>query len=411
MVRGNYGTPPDHKASPSPRKPTAVSLKDIAGTTKLETNDFNKLSVPFKLLRVIDELDFVSPTLTQSSLLPLVHDPSGVGRFAVRAKPGSGKSTSIALLTLMSLLRDKNASLKGKSFYLVIVTDKQKRLDMIRLLTQLSTFCPGLLVEPRDIESNTPSVLVKTISEAIYLLRNKVINPSSLQMVAVDDVDQVFKLAAPVHINGMFKYILDNRTSKAIKLLFIDTYFSNHTINCFREWETNIKTVNVTPTDLIKTNIRHLIKYCNFRNRKAVFLEVANLVENDPCAQTVVYCNEDKEIDALFQYLTAKGESCIALKPGMNKEMTRKKIKSFQIGRGSVLISKCLANVGIKCSNVKFIINLGKVGVDEYYFNTAVTGDKDKMRYVVNLIGKDSGSAGWQEDVEKEYNIKMKELQ
>ena len=154
-----------------------------------------------------------------------------------------------------------------------------------------------------------------------------------------------------------------------------------------------VSAFTATATEEVKTDISCVLKLQNPRivvtgfDRENLFFDVEMVKKKDdyvleyvrkhPDESGIIYCATRKNVDALFELLSAEGVSVARYHAGMNNEGRKENQDDFIYDRRFVIVATNAFGMGIDKSNVRFVIHYNMPQSMENYYQEAGRAGRD----------------------------------
>ena len=104
---------------------------------------------------------------------------------------------------------------------------------------------------------------------------------------------------------------------------------------------------------------------------------VTDYLDTHPDESGIIYCATRKNVDALYEMLTAKGVAVTAYHAGMDNGVRKKNQEDFIYDRRPVIVATNAFGMGIDKSNVRFVIHYNMPQSMENYYQEAGRAGRD----------------------------------
>ncbi|CUM65197.1 uncharacterized protein PRCAT00002825001 [Priceomyces carsonii] len=187
-----------------------------------ESTTWESFNLDSRLLQAIDHLGFSSPTLIQSSALPLA---LGEKRDIIaKASTGSGKTAAYCIPIVQNLLNTDLTQNEVKS--IIMVPTKELSHQVTQFIDKLVMFCnsqikcldlstnlseqvlSSLLVNAPQIIVSTPSKLIQSLEKNV---KTNLLDLSKVSSIVIDEVDLVLSFGYDDDLSKLEKYLPNKR--------------------------------------------------------------------------------------------------------------------------------------------------------------------------------------------------------
>lgn len=130
----------------------------------------------------------------------------------------------------------------------------------------------------------------------------------------------------------------------------------------------------VTVTGFDRENLYYSVEYVSGKRKDAF---VADYLERHSNESGIIYCTTRKNVDALYEMLSARGVAVTAYHAGMDNGTRKKNQEDFIYDRRPVIVATNAFGMGIDKSNVRFVIHYNMPQSMENYYQEAGRAGRD----------------------------------
>ena len=262
---------------------------------------------------------------------------------------GSGKTLAV----LFPILRNLKQDVKGVQA-IILAPARELALQIEQVFRSMGTdfkvsVCYG--GHDKKIEINNfiqpPAVLVGTPGRLAYHLKNNNFDPSTVQMLVLDEFDKALELGFEEDMS----YIVEAMNNLKQRMLTSATTMEN--IPSFVGLQ-QPKTVSFLKTAEVKPNIQ-LRKVMTTPEEKLDTL--FNLVCKIGNRRTLIFCNHRDAVDRISELLRQKGIQRETFHGGMEQDERERALLKFRNDSARILITTDLAARGLDIPEVESIIH------------------------------------------------------
>lgn len=192
--------------------------KSAAAAYLDSSTSWDALGLDARLLQAVDHLGFKTPTLIQSSAIPLALEEKR--DVIAKSSTGSGKTAAYCIPILQNILSDDSGEKCVKS--IILVPTRELSSQVSQFLEKLLVYCNNKITTV-NLSSNTsdlvlnsllmskPNILVSTPAKLIQVLEENVnknlIDLSKVRNLVIDEVDLVLSYGYMDDLQQLEKYL------------------------------------------------------------------------------------------------------------------------------------------------------------------------------------------------------------
>lgn len=310
---------------------------------------FHSFGLPQEILRVIEEVGFVSPTAIQETVIP--HIMLGKDVIA-KAQTGSGKTAAFCLpaLHLMKQLEDQKI--------LVLVPTRELALQVCK---EMSLFSKYLKIDPVAVYGGEPipqqlkrlkndqRIIVGTPGRLLDLLRSKRLRDFLPSIVVLDEADEMLNMGFLEDIQSIFSFLPTERQT----LLFSAT-ISSEIRKISTQFLKNPVSCDQSSQKIAHADIHQFCYLVPDRERKFALFQVLQF--HNP-VKSIVFCNTKRQVDELSLELAHQGFSTLCLHGDMTQKDREHSIEQFRRAKTKILVATDVAGRGINVTDVTHVFN------------------------------------------------------
>jgi superfamily II DNA/RNA helicase len=316
--------------------------------------NFTDFDLDKKVLKVLEEIGYVTPTPIQAIAIPKILERSDI---IASAQTGTGK-TAAFMLPALHLAMSAGQTDGPKVLILVPtrelavqVADEAKKFS--KYCTQIKTVCLYGGV-PYPIQKRALSrpfdILVATPGRLIDLLEQGRIDFSDLQMLILDEADRMLDMGFSEAVEQIVAALPEDRQT----LLFSAT-IDQHILPFSRKLQKNAFEIKVEASEEAKANIESHLYYVDNIDHKIRLLE--HLLENTQTTQLIVFTSTINQTIELSNHLRDKGYESGALHGDMDQVKRTRTINNLRQGKIDILVATDVAARGIDIASLSHVIN------------------------------------------------------
>ncbi len=345
---------------------------------------FTDLNLNKPLLDALAEKGFITPTLIQHRVFPVVmsgRDVCGI------AQTGTGKTFAylLPLLRLWKFNKDKNPQI------LVIVPTRELVVQVVESVNELTTYMSvdavgvyggaNINTQWKELQGGA-DVLVATPGRLYDLMLNGAFKTKAIKKLVIDEMDEMLNLGFRTQI----KNILDLLPLKRQNLLFSAT-ITEEVEQLMQTYFNDPEMVEAAPTGTPLENIeQEYYAVPNFYTK--VNLLQLLLSQDETMTKVLVFAATKKLADELYEHLEIKfpGDGGVI---HSNKEQNHRfnTVKQFHEGTYRFIIATDIVARGIDVAEVTHVINFDMPEVPENYIHRiGRTGRADRKGIAISFI-------------------------
>jgi len=310
---------------------------------------FEDLGLKQPLLDTLEKIEFVTPSLIQKEVIPLILSGADV---VGQAQTGTGKTAAFGLPAIQLMKKS------GEAQILVItptrelafqVADELYRLGKHRKL-KVATICGGKSFKNQiDAFNQGAEVLVATPGRLLDLLNSKRLPNFRPTTVVLDEADEMLNMGFYEDIEAIFEHLPKKRQT----LLFSATMPKaiQKLIKEILEAPVFVKTTADKTAHKDISQAYYLIE--DFERDDAVI----RLFEGKNLVKSIIFCKTKKEVDRLASLLEKRGLRAKGLHGDMEQNQRQRVTHDFRSGHVNILVATDVAARGLNILDVSHVIN------------------------------------------------------
>ena len=316
----------------------------------MSTVSFSSLPLPAEQLANLNELGYAAMTPVQAAALPAILKGQDV---RAKAKTGSGKTAAFGI----GLLDKINVGLVATQALILCPTREladqvSKELRRLARFTQnikILTLCGGQPVGPQlDSLVHAPHVVVGTPGRVQEHLRKKTLILDSLTVLVLDEADRMLDMGFADDIDDVIGYTPSQRQT----LLFSATYPTGiERISARVQREP----LNVEVDDVEEQATLEQRFYETTRDQRLGLLLAA--IRHYQPSSCVVFCNTKRDCQSVFEALSARDISVLALHGDLEQRDRDQVLVRFANRSCRVLVATDVAARGLDIKELELVVN------------------------------------------------------
>lgn len=323
------------------------------------THQFTDFGLDEKLVHVVKEIGFTSPSPIQDQIIPHIMQ----GRDVIGlSNTGTGKTAAFLLPLITRTLADKNHKT------LILAPTRELALQIqeeIRKLTPrmgiFSTVCVGgapIRMQIRQL-SKMNQFIVGTPGRVLDLINQGHIYTDRLTTIVLDEADRMLDMG---FIHDMRK-ILEGVPADRHTLFFSAT-MSKEIERLVHDFLNNPVTVSVVKRDTAATIAQDVVEHGHHDK----FETLVNLLADAETFSRVIIFGEMKHsVEKLSIALDKAGIRAVSIHGNKSQGQRQRALSQFKSGNARVLVATDVAARGIHVDNVSHVINYDLPATQEDY--------------------------------------------
>lgn len=368
---------------------------------------WDDLDINQNILRGIYSNGFEKPSpIQQRAIKPII-----MGRDIVaQAQSGTGKTATFAIGALSRI--DLSVH---KTQVLILSPTKELTVQTASVIQTLGSMLPDLSVETmyggmnnsysqsNSFKNTKKSHIICGCPGKVFdMLRRNTINPTSIKLVIMDEVDEMLSTGFKEQVYNIFQF-LNNDTQIA---LFSATLPDN---------------INYIVDRIVRNPVRILVKsemltlegirqfYVGVDDDGQKYETLKHLFSFLSVSQCIIYCNSVKRVCDLYDAMTEDKFPVCCIHRNMTKDERYDSFMDFKNGKSRVLISTNVTSRGIDIQQVSVVINFDVPScVDNYLHRIGRSGRWGRKGVGINFVTR--RDVDQLKRIEEHYDSEIKEL-
>ena len=309
--------------------------------------NFRKLGIDEKLLRVIEKKGFEEPTEIQEKSIPLVLNGKDV---VAESATGSGKTLAFSVGILQSIV-------SGNGIQALILSPTRELADQIsRELISFSRYnklkmcliTGGVAINPQFTNLKKADVVIATPGRILDHIQRGTVDFRRVNVFILDEADRMFDMGFIDDIKNIIHVLPKKRQT----LLFSAT-MSNEVMFIAKKYMTS--PVRVNAESRVDPNKLKQVYYDV--SSKLKFPLLVTLLGKEKTGLVMVFCNTRVNVDFVADNLKALGIDAIAIHGGFTQNKRTKTMDKFHSKSAEVLVCTDVAARGLDIKGVSHVYN------------------------------------------------------
>ncbi len=319
-------------------------------------SNFAHFNLEEKILKVLKDINYETPTAIQSAAIPKVL--SGQDLIAC-AQTGTGK-TGAFMLPILNILAKSPLEKDNKPKALILVPTRELALQVAEETKKYSKYLSYIRavciyggvpypIQKRSLSSHY-DILIATPGRLIDHIEQKRINLSEIKVLVLDEADRMLDMGFIEAVEQITQYIPKERQT----LLFSAT-IDNKILPISKKLQKNPFEIRVKQDLSLKENIDASLYYVDDIQHKTRLLD--HFLETLQMTQMIVFTSTINQTKALASYLQEKDYLAGALHGDMDQRQRTKTINRLRKGVIQILVATDVAARGIDIASLSHVIN------------------------------------------------------
>lgn len=323
---------------------------------------FKELGLSDDILKVLEEMNFITPSDIQQESIPQLID--GDRDFIGLAQTGTGKTAAFGL-PLLEMVDRKEKHTQA----LVLAPTRELGRQIAEQLGKFSKYMKGLKVLPvyggaaivnqiKDLKKPT-HIIIATPGRLIDLIKRKAVNLKHLQFLVLDEADEMLNMGFKDELDEILSYTPDKKQT----WLFSATMAKEikRIVKTYMEDPIEVK---INSEDKVNVNIKHQFVVTKNSDKTEALTRILDM---DADMRGVVFCRTRRDTQELAERLLKKGYAADALHGDLSQQQRDRVMGRFKKHALQVLIATDVAARGIDVDDLSHVFHFNLPDEDAYY--------------------------------------------
>ncbi len=302
--------------------------------------------------------DIIASILSGRDALAIM--PTGAGKsicYQVPAMLLSG--ITVVISPLISLMQDQVKSLNAAGIHAAFINSSLTENQIAKALSLAAQGTYKIIyVAPERLES---SGFMRFAAEA------------DISMVTVDEAHCISQWGQDFRPSYLKIVAFIERLPKR-PIVSAFTATATEEVKADIECILRLRNPQVVVTGFDRENLYYSVEYVSGRQKDDF---VTDYLDAHPDESGIIYCATRKNVDALYEMLSARGVAVTAYHAGMDNGVRKKNQEDFIYDRRPVIVATNAFGMGIDKSNVRFVIHYNMPQSMENYYQEAGRAGRD----------------------------------
>jgi len=340
------------------------------------TNGFQGLGIAPRLLEIIEELDFASPTPIQAQAMPVILEGKDLVGIA---QTGTGKTLAFGVPMLQLL-----AAHKGKGLVVLPTRELAQQVDeSLKAIGQKIGLRTAVLIggekaakQLKDLKRK-PHIIVATPGRLLDLADRKAVGLQEARMLVLDEADMMLDMGFLPQIRQILKQVPDERQT----MLFSATMPPQIAQIASRYMSRPIR-VEVAPAGTAAENVKQEIIIVDQASK---FAQLQNVL-TESRGSVLIFARTKHGVRNLARKLKTAGFAAAEIHSDRSLGQRQEALKGFKLGKHRILVATDIAARGIDVRGIELVVNFDLPdNSEDYVHRIGRTGRAGSMGRAVSF--------------------------
>ena len=363
-----------------------------------------ELSLKKELLRGIYNYGFENPSNIQKKTIPAIQQKKDV---IAQAPSGTGKTGAFLIGVLQLMEREKECTQ-----CIIVSPTKELATQTNKVCAELSKYMninQKLVIGGTPIDEDieyfrykTPHIVIGSSGRVYDMIRRGLLCTKTVTTIVLDEADEMLSRGFVDQMYNIF-----NELNQDVQIILFSATFPT---------ELNELTGRIMrdPIKILvensKLSLDGITQYnLNIELDKYKFSTLCDIFNGISMNQTIIYCNNIKRVNILYEKLLKDGNSVCFIHGEMSDRQRNDTLNEFKVGNKRILISTDLTSRGIDIQQVSIVINYDvPTNKHVYLHRIGRSGRWGRKGLAINFVTKRDEYKI--KDIESWYKITIDEL-
>ncbi len=352
------------------------------------TLQFHEIGLDSRLVKIIENWGFKTPTEIQSTAIPVVC--AGKDLLA-SSKTGSGKTLAFLLPAVQRVMRTKSLSRQGPRIVILAPTRelaKQVYGELKKLISS-TPYKAALILGGENFNDQAkefkkgPTFVVATPGRLADHLQHRHVFIDSIEMLILDEADRMLDLGFAQELTAIHSAANHRRRQT---LMFSATLDHKQVDDIAGNMLNSPKRVAIGYVNEEHKDISQFFYFTDHLDHKQALLD--KVLTEDVYRQLIIFTATRADTDRLAQICIERGIKAIALSGDLSQSARNRIMNEFERGLHKVLVTTDVASRGLDILNVSHVINFDMPKhAEEYVHRIGRTGRAGNQGKAISFIG------------------------
>ena len=358
------------------------------------------------LLRGIYAIGFENPSpIQQKAILPITKERHVVAQ----AQSGTGKTGAFVIGALTRVDLTVNSTQ-----ILIISPTKELTVQTESVVKNIGSMMTGLMVESvyggcitqkngnSFLNKKNPHIICGCPGKIHEMLRRRTLNPRSIKLVIVDEVDEMLSSSFNEQLYNIFQQL-----NTDVQVALFSATMPPHIHRIVDQIVQNPVHITVKTEMLTLEGIQQFFLGVDDDEQK--YESLKRIFSYLSVSQCIIYCNSVKRVQDLYEAMLQDNFPVCCIHRNMTREERDKSFTEFKGGKSRVIISTNITARGIDIQQVSVVINFDvPTCVDNYLHRIGRSGRWGRKGVGINFTTY--RDVDYLKKIEEHYRCNIKEL-
>ncbi len=349
---------------------------------------FQALGLDTRLLKIIEQWGYSSPTEIQESAIPVIC--AGKDLLA-SSKTGSGKTLAFILPAIQRVMRTKALSRRGPRVVILAPTRELAKqvFSELRKMTASTPYKSILILGGENFNDQAkefrkdPTFIVATPGRLADHLEHRHMTFDGVEMLILDEADRMLDLGFSQQLSAI--HTAANHRKRQT-LMFSATLNHEQVNDIALQMMETPRRVSIGYVNDEHQDIEQRFYLVDHLDHKHTLLE--RILETEVYRQLMIFTATRADTDRLSKLLLERGNQAAALSGDMSQTARNRIMNEFERGIHKILVTTDVASRGLDISNVSHVINFDMPKhAEEYVHRIGRTGRAGNKGTAMSLVG------------------------
>jgi len=309
--------------------------------------DFYGLGIAPKILDILDQLKFTTPTPIQLKSIPVTIEGKDIVGIA---QTGTGKTLAFGIPMIQRL-----AQYKGKGLVLLPTRELAVQVDEhLKMIGQKIGLRTAVLIggEPArkqiEVLRRNPHIIVATPGRLNDLLKQKVLHLNDIKILVFDEADMMFDMGFAPQIEMILKLV-----PKVRQTMLFSATMPPAILKIINQHMALPVRIEVAPAG---TPAERVIQEMIMIKKEDKFTELEKILREYP-GSILVFSRTKHNAKKICHKLTQLGHKAAEIHSNRSLSQRREALSGFKNGRYRILVATDIAARGIDVSGIELVLN------------------------------------------------------
>ena len=372
-------TPPTTTTNPPTSEPDENSSRPDYQTEPIDS--FDDMNLDDKVLRGIYNYGFERPSaIQQTGIRPLIDGNDMIGQ----AQSGTGKTATFSI-GMLSIVDTTSNNLQ----VLMVAPTRELADQIFNVISSLGSYTKTRFVKligGESVRNNIqqlqryPHVAVGTPGRILDMMEKRYLDPNHMKYLVIDEADEMLSQGFKEQIQSIITQL-----TQEVKIALFSATMSPEVLQITDKFMHDPVRILVKREEMTLQGIQQY--YVNVERDNWKFDTLCDIYENMTINQSIIYCNQKRNVDYLYKKLTEQHFVCSCIHGNMEYAERNQVMKKFRTGEARVLISTDLLARGIDVQQVSVVINFDlPPQIENYLHRIGRSGRFGRKGFGLNFV-------------------------